>query len=228
MNNGLLAALALAACASHETPAASSDPHHEALPIGADVSTDPTRSPGGVYQLNRAHTSVVWRIRHIGVSLLTARFSNISGSLQFDPQTPENSSVNVTIQTASVDTGVVNRAGEKTFDPAVANLLGAQDHPEITFVSTSIRRTGPTTGIMTGNLTFNGQTHPIDIEVQFHGGTYWDAAQRHLLGFSGRVVIDRLQWGVESQVVNESAGNLVEVIIETEFNQSGAAPQGNG
>jgi polyisoprenoid-binding protein YceI len=219
--------LFLAACASAQTmpvaqaqppsaPAAAS-PVPAAIAADPDTSLNPADAPAGGYTLDGRHASVIWRVRHAGLGLYTARFDTIAGTLNFDPRSPANSSVNVTIAAGSVSTGLRNRQGELSFDREIAEVFGAAANPNLTFVSRTVQVTGPTAGLITGDLTLNGQTHPVTIEASFHGGRFLRLRGKHVLAFSGRTIINRSQWGVGSVIFNQFASDQVEILIDAEF-----------
>jgi polyisoprenoid-binding protein YceI len=204
-------------------PNAAASPVPASIPRGADTSLNPADAPAGAYTLDGRHASVLWRIRHMGLSLFTARFDTISGSLNFDPANPTASTVEVTIAANSVNTGVLNADGQRAFDHEIAtNVLGAEDNPNIRFVSSSIQLTGPATGLIVGDLTLHGQTHPVTLEASFEGGRFVQFAGKHVLAFSGRTVIDRSQWGAgfANPVINGTTGNQVEILISAEFRKN--------
>lgn len=226
----LIAALLLGACATMPVvaqtapaPGAAASPVPASIPRGADTSLNPSDAPAGAYALDGRHASVLWRIRHMGLGLFTARFDTLSGTLNFDPNNPAASTIDVTIAANSVNTGVLNADGQRAFDHEIAtNVLGAGDNPNIRFVSHSIQVTGPTTGLIAGDLTLRGQTHPVTLEASFEGGRFVQFVGKHVLAFSGRTVIDRSQWGAEfaNPVVNGTTGNQVEILISAEFRKS--------
>ncbi len=221
----LAAAIFCAACATAPATApvaAATDvsPVVAALPPGADTSLNPADAPAGAYTLDSRHASVTWRIRHMGLGIYAARFDTIAGALNFDPAHPENSTINVTIAAASVSTGLVNAQGQRAFDQEIANnVLGAEANPTITFVSRSIQLTGPTTGLITGDLTLRGQTHPVTLDASFEGGRFVQFFGKHVIAFSGRAIIDRSQWGAgfANPLINATTGNTVEILIAAEF-----------
>ena len=224
----LAAALFLAACATAPAAAqgAAAQASGPASPIaatlapGGDTSLNPADAPAGTYTLDPRHASVVWRIRHLGLSAYTARFDTVSGALNFDSLHPENASINVTIAANSVSTGLVNAQGQRAFDQEIANgVLGAESNPNITFTSRSIQLTGPTTGLISGDLSLRGQTHPVTLEASFEGGRFVQFFGKHVIAFSARTIIDRSQWGAAfaNPLANGAAGNNVEILISAEF-----------
>jgi polyisoprenoid-binding protein YceI len=225
MRHAILAAVLLtAACATGSAgtpaPAAPAAVAGPAVDYDPTVSRDASTGAAGEYALDPRHAFVNFRFRHNGLGMSTYRFDTIAGTLTFDPASPGNSSVNVTIAANSLSSGLLNQAGERAWDREMQGFIGAETTPNITFVSTSARTTGPTTGIVTGNLTMNGQTHPVDLDVTFHGARFNEARQRHSLGFAGHAVIDRTQWGVGGGVIDRIASRQIEIIIEAEFNKS--------
>ncbi|MBY0562779.1 MAG: YceI family protein [Hyphomonadaceae bacterium] len=222
----LASALMLAACATATAPAPSSAPQQSvstASPVPAAIAADPDTSlspadaPAGAYTLDPRHASVTWRIRHLGLGLYTARFDTIAGTLVFDPANPANSSINATIAAGSVSTGLLNRQGERAFDREIAQALGAQANPTITFVSRAVELTGPATGLITGDLTLNGQTRPVTLEARFHGGRFVVLRGKHQLAFAARTIIRRSEWGVTQWGM--FTGDEVEILIDAEFIQ---------
>lgn len=219
-NRWLAVSLLLVACASPVTPA---QPMVRELvrhpsPPPEETLLDPASHPSGEYHMDRRHTSVTWRVRHMGLSMYTARFDRKSGVLHFDAQHPENSILSVSIDVGSIDTGDINRAGEAgVFDREIAAALGAEAHPQITFVSTSIERTGPVTGLVHGELTLNGVTRPTTLESIFTGGRRFEDRDLSILAFSARTTISRAEFGVTQW--SEFAADDVEILVEAEFDQ---------
>src|SRR5262249_12793837 len=134
-----------------------------AAQIARDFSTDPAAAPAGRYNLDPRHTKVMASVVHLGLSNFAIRFMPVSGVLDFDPKDPTESHLDVSIDPHSIDTGV------PVLDQDVlARGFKSSDAP-FHFVSTRIERTGPNTGRITGDLTFNGTTKPVTLEATFNG-----------------------------------------------------------
>jgi polyisoprenoid-binding protein YceI len=116
-----------------------------------------------------------------------------------------------------VNTGLLNREGERAFDRDIAAYLGGEAHPEIAFESRSIELTGPTSGLIRGDLTFNGQTHPVTLEAVFEGGRTIPTSQRNVIAFSARTIIQRTRWAPGTVHNSASPADDVEVLISVEF-----------
>jgi polyisoprenoid-binding protein YceI len=212
------AAFAVAGCVSMgdttvmATPAAT--PASVAAPAADPAKAELlARQPAGVYEVEPTHTSLTFRLSHWGLSQYTARFDRISGTIDFNPASPTASTADITVDPASISTGLPN------FNTKLANdVFKADSGGTVRFVSTGLTATSPTTGVMTGNLTMAGQTGPVSLAVQFNGGQPNPfAAGRQSIGFSARGTLKRSQWGITSWLPN--VGDDVEVIIEAEFLQ---------
>lgn len=210
----IVSACALGACVSAVPPSGAASPA-----IGAPVSAQfaaPVDQPSGMYALDPAHASVLWRVSHFGLSMYTGRFNTIAAQLDFDGQAPQNSKISVTIAAASVDTGHQALGGKKDFNAEIANAaFGAEKNPQITFVSTSVTRTGPASGKLIGDLTLNGVTKPDMLDVTFYGGKANPFNGKQRLGFAARGKIKRADWGVTNWA--GAIGEDVELVIEAEF-----------
>lgn len=175
--------------------------------------------PAGDYRLDPRHASVLFRIRHQGLAWFTARFDTKDATLTLDPTDPSRSQLRASIDAGSVNTGVLSSQGERVFDQTIGRALGAQTTPTITFVSTSIERTGEHTGRITGDLTMNGQTHPATLDATFEGDTN-DLLRggSRVLGFSAQGTIDRTDWGINDW--RAFTGSEVQIVIEAELVRS--------
>ena len=148
------AMLTLAACTPAETPP----------PPPVAVSVD---APSGEYTLDKAHTSLVVRASHLGLSHYTLRLTGLNATLSFDAADPTKSSVTATIAAGSVSTEF---PGSVDFNAELENSewLDAATHPLITFNSTGVELTSPNSGRMTGSLTLRGITKPVTLDVTFN------------------------------------------------------------
>ena len=153
------------------------------------------------FVFDKAHSTIGFQVRHL-FSKVPGKFDDFSGQIQLDEANPEQSSVEVTIQVASVDTGVKMRDD----DLRSPNFFDAKKFPEITFKSSSVKRTGENTADVTGNLTMHGVTKEVVLKVELLGKgagmkpgsivSGWDAAtalKRSDFGLSWNKVIEGTQ-----------------------------------
>lgn len=215
----LAALLGLSACAGAPGAANTPAPFSQATaPIAAVAADYPIAVdlPAGAYRLDPRHASVYFRIRHMELAWFTARFDVKDATLNLNPTDPSASQLTASIDTSSVNTGLTNAQGERSFDNAIARAIGLEATPQISFTSTAIVRTGVHTARVTGDLTMNGQTHPADLDVTFDGGRV-DPLRggAMVLGFSAHGTITRSAWGVTQW--RAFTGDEVQIVIEAEF-----------
>jgi polyisoprenoid-binding protein YceI len=185
----------------------------------ADVADPPApalAAPSGRYVSDPGHTSLHWQIRHLGLSNYTARMRTVSVTLDFDAANIEASSVTATIDPGSIDTYFV---GDKNFNAEIASplILDAARHRAITFRSTGIRRTGPNTADVTGDLTLRGVARPVTLAASYNGSmAEHPFVKVPALGFSARGRIDRTAFGLDF-LSGQGLGDEVDILIETEL-----------
>lgn len=179
------------------------------------------KPPAGVYTIDKPHTSVTFRVSHMGFSRYTAGFGKVDGRLKFDPDHPATMSVEATIDPSSL---VLNAPPPGFHDQLMGkSFFEAAKFPAITFKSTKVQLTGPHAAKVTGDLTLHGVTRPVTLDVTYNGGYPPNAMDPGgaRIGFSAHGVIKRsafgMGFGVPAPGSNMGVGDDVEVMIETEF-----------
>ena len=176
---------------------------------------DVAAAPEGAYVLDPAHASVNWSLSHSGLSFYTARFDEISGVLDFNPDVPTASRLDVRINPKSVSTG------DADWDDTLATsgkYFDGDTHNEIRFVSTSSTKTTETTGKVTGDLTLRGITKPVTLDVTYNGAGKSFGHPGATLGFSAVGTLNRSDWGM-SHLTSFGIGDEVTLRIQAEFNE---------
>jgi polyisoprenoid-binding protein YceI len=163
----LIAVAALAAACSPrpggEAKTAATPDANAAAPAAPQPPSD---APAGEYAMDLAHTSILFRVSHIGMSHYTGRFTKADGKLKFDPANPAAQSVTATIDARSLQTDYPEPA-KLDFDAQVQKeFLETAKFPQITFKSTKVEPTGPRTAKVTGDLTLHGVTRSVSIPAQ--------------------------------------------------------------
>jgi polyisoprenoid-binding protein YceI len=183
-------------------------------PAGAQAAAAPASegpiAVAGTYSLDESHASVVARILHHRTSYTVFRANTVAATLQWDPVRVENSKVEVTVDTRSIDTPV---AGFGTLVQG-ALYLNTAKFPEAKFVSTSIRRTGPKTGVIEGQLTFLGQTKPLTVNAELLGESR-SVRGAAKVGFHGVAKFKRSDYGMTHLLA--IIGDEVELVLDLEF-----------
>ncbi|MGH6888600.1 MAG: YceI family protein [Rhizomicrobium sp.] len=185
------------------------------LPVLAqNVSLDPAQSPSGTYGVNAGHTQVLFSILHLGLTDYYGRFDKISGTLEYDGKRPEHSSVFIAVDTSSLDVP----SARLTDQLKSAAVFDAQHFPAATFKSTSIVRTGPTTGRISGLLTIRNVTRPVILDATFNGGEQGPIGG-YSLGFRAAGTIRRSDFGLNRTIWTSFVGDDVHLIITAMFDR---------
>jgi polyisoprenoid-binding protein YceI len=155
------------------------------------------------------HAFVNFKISHLGYSWLYGTFKDFDGSFSFDAAKPQDSKVNVTLNTTSVDT---NHA-ERDKHLRSGDFLNVSKHPTATFASTAVKSTGEGTAEITGDLTLNGVTKPVVIAATFigEGKDPWGG---YRAGFAGSTKLKLKDFDIQKDL--GPASQEVELIISVE------------
>jgi polyisoprenoid-binding protein YceI len=185
------------------------------LPAPLLAQAAPVNAPAGTYVLDPTHASLTWRVKHLGLSMYTARFTGFESQITLDPKAPTKSTVTVSIDPRSTRTDFPFPEKED-FDKVVAErFLMANAHPKISFRSTGLVATGPTRGRLTGDLTFNGVTKPVSLDVTLNDAILNPFTKLPTLGFSARGTLKRSDFGATELL--GPIGDEVELMIEAEY-----------
>ena len=155
------------------------------------------------------HAFVNFKISHLGYSWLYGTFKDFDGSFSFDAAKPQDSKVNVTLNTTSVDTNHAERDKHLRSD----DFLNVGEHPTATFASTAVKSTGDGTADITGDLTLNGVTKPVVIAAKFigEGKDPWGG---YRAGFEGSTMLKLKDFDIQKDL--GPASQDVELIISVE------------
>jgi polyisoprenoid-binding protein YceI len=156
-----------------------------------------------------AHASINFKIQHLGYSWLTGRFNDFDGSFEYDAAKPADSSINVTIDTTSIDS---NHA-ERDKHLKGSDFLDVKKYPTATFKSTGFKSTGEGVGNMTGEFTLHGVTKTITIPVERlgEGNDPWGG---YRAGFSGATVLKLSDYGIDYNLGPASSTVEIELHVE--------------
>ena len=123
-----------------------------------------TANAGDTFKIDPSHSTVAFKVGHM-LGAAKGKFTKFSGTVEVDREHPEQSSVNVTIQAASINTAIVKRDDHLRS----AEFFNVEKFPEITFKSRGVKKTGAVSGEIAGDLTMHGVTRPITLRVQLQG-----------------------------------------------------------
>jgi polyisoprenoid-binding protein YceI len=165
----------------------------------------------GVYDLDQAHTTVEFIARHLMITKVRGRFSSFTGTVTV-AEVPEESSVEVTIDAASIHTSQDQRDEHLRS----ADFFESEKYPTLTFKSTSVKLDGDDWKV-TGDLTVRDVTRPVVLDVEFDGAntTPWGT---QAVAFSASTEIDRENWGLTYNQALETGGVVVGKKVRIELN----------
>ena len=168
---------------------------------------------GGGYTLDKDHAALIFKINHLGFSTFIGRFGDFDASLDFDPENIENSSVEVIVNTASIDVNLP----EFEEDLRGGSWFDVENYPQAVFRTTEfVESVDEDTFIFRGDLTLLGETAPLDLEISFHGGGRNFLTRKYTLGFSASTTFLRSDHGLDN-MVNFGVGDEIDLEIHVEF-----------
>jgi polyisoprenoid-binding protein YceI len=174
------------------------------------------------WNVDASHTEINFSVKHF-FTPVSGTFKDFEIDLMFDAEAPENSSVNVSINVASVDTKNERRDNHLRS----ADFFDTETHPQMTFESTSIRMADDGTMVAKGNLTIKGITKEIDLGIDLLGITELPPEMQEMMGgvvrvagFQASTTIDRREFevGVANWAQTVIVGGDVNITIALEAN----------
>jgi polyisoprenoid-binding protein YceI len=167
--------------------------------------TSPTLTAGR-WAVEPAHSSIGFTVRHLGLSKVRGQFNTFTGSVEIADDILA-SSVSASVDLSSIDTNNPDRDGHLRS----TDFFGVDDHPQMTFTSTSI-----TTSTLSGDLTLNGITKPVSFDLEFHGVAV-DGYGMTRAGFSAAGRILRSDYGIDFNMPVGLDGMLIGDKIDIEL-----------
>ncbi|MGD0004817.1 MAG: YceI family protein [Anaerolineaceae bacterium] len=170
------------------------------------------------WKIDPYHTQIQFTARHMMISKVRGQFEKFSGTVNLDENNPANTTVEMQVETASVNT----REPRRDDHLRSTDFFNAEAYPYITFKSKQVKVIDDLHALLVGDLTIRGATHEVTLEVEFTGKAKSPYGQVNY-GFTGSTRINRKDWGLIWNVALETGGWLVsdeiEITIEIELMQ---------
>ncbi len=163
----------------------------------------------GTYEVDAVHSSVVFRILHMGVSNFYGRFGAMKGEVVLADKA-EDCKVSMEIDANSIDTNNKQR-DDHVRGPEFFNVA---EFPAITFESTKVSKSGGKYSL-TGNLEFHGVTKEVKVDMQLVGAKDTGARMGYRAGFEGKLTVDRTAFGITA--FEDALGKDIEITIAIEL-----------
>ena len=157
----------------------------------------------GTYAIDTSHSAAQFTVRHLMVAKTKGRFTDFSGEITIADD-PLQSSVAVTIQAGSINTGDDKRDGHLR----TGDFLDVEQFPTLTYVSRSVRHVKDEHFVVEGDLTVHGVTKPVALELDYEGtvGDPWGGVRAV---FSAKTKINREEFGLTYNQALETGGVLI-------------------
>jgi polyisoprenoid-binding protein YceI len=164
------------------------------------------------WNIDHTHTNAEFVVRHMMITNVRGKFTDVSGTIDFDPANPAAASVDATISVASITTGVTDRDNHLRSP----DFFDVENYPSITFKSTRVESTGENNARLIGDLTIRNVTREVALEVEFLGQNKnpWGMT---VAGFEASTKINREDFGLTWNVALETGGVLVGKDIKIEL-----------
>ena len=169
----------------------------------------------GEYRMDAAHTRIYFIARHAMITSVRGYFHEFDGTLNLDGKDPAASTAQATIRVASLDTGQEQRDAHLRSP----DFFDVETYPDMTFASTRIEAVDEDTYRVTGDLTIRDQTRPVTLDVTFNGSAK-DPYGNLRVGFEGKGVVNRKDWGLTWNAALETGGFMVSDRVRIEFDVS--------
>lgn len=187
---------------------------------GATVLSGPEAE---AWNVDESHTEINFTVKHF-FTPVSGTFQSFDAEFWFDPENPQNSSVKVTIDVASIDTNNERRDNHLRS----GDFFDAENHPTMTFESTSVRQVSQDQLLATGNLTIKGITREVELPISLLGVKELPPEMQemmggitHVAGFEAETRVDRreFQVGVANWAQTVIVGGDVDVKVHLEANR---------
>lgn len=164
--------------------------------------TTATAVSTGTWAIDPSHTEIGFSVRHL-VSKVRGKFEAFEGTI-VTPEDLTNSTVNVTVDLNSINTGTADRDNHLRS----ADFFEVETHPKMTFVSTGIVQKSDTDFVVTGDLTIKGVTKPVELATEFlgEGGDPWGGTR---VGIEATAEISRKEFGIDFNIPLEGGKVMV-------------------
>lgn len=176
------------------------------------------------WTIDGSHTQIQFSVRHLMIAKVRGSFEKFSGSVQLDEKHPENTTVEVSVETASINT----REPQRDAHLRSADFFNSEVFPVMTFKSKRVELVDAAAARLVGDLTIRGVTKEITLNVEFLGkaASPWGTTSA---GFTANAKIDRTDWGLTWNRGLETGGvlvgNEIEIAVDLELVETPTAEE---
>ena len=157
-------------------------------PLPATVTS--TGAAADSYRIDSVHSSVIFRIKHMGIAYVYGRFNDISGSFSYDPKDPAKFSIDVQVKAESIDT----KAARRDNHLKGPDFFNAKEFPLISFKSKKATKAGTDRYKVSGDFKLHGVSRPVDVTIEHTGSGNFRGYRE---GFEATFTIKRSDFGMK-------------------------------
>jgi len=176
-----------------------------AIVLLAAVAAGPAAATESTWEIDPAHSSVQFSVRHMMVSNVRGEFRKVSGTVQGDETDPTKAKVEATIDTTSIDT----RNEKRDSHLKSADFLDTEKFPTMTFKSKKIEKTGDHRYRVTGDLTLHGVTRDVTLDVEGPSTAVKDPMGNVRVGATATAKLNRQDFGITWSKALDGGGVMV-------------------
>jgi polyisoprenoid-binding protein YceI len=167
------------------------------------------------YEVDPAHTQIMFKVRHMGVSTVTGKFNRFAATFAYDPKDPASSWVTATIDAASIDTDNERRDNHLRSP----DFFAADSYANLTFQSTGVEQVEDGRLRVSGDLSIRGVTKPVVLDVTLEGATVGQGGLP-IVGWTAETTVNRKDYGLMWNRLTEAGGWVVgedvRIVLEVE------------
>ena len=182
--------------------------------VTPNYSTELAELRSGDYALDPDHAYLLFRVEHLGLSMVVGRFDEVDATLDFDPDDLGALRLDGVVDVASIDLDDEDLEGRLMG----ADWLDAAAHPEARFTTTSVEPGEGGAFVVTGDFTLRGTTLPLALDARFNGGADNILTGRYTLGFAATGALSRSDYGIDS--FGALVGDEIGIEIHAEFQRA--------
>jgi polyisoprenoid-binding protein YceI len=186
--------------------------------FGSAVLTISAAAQTETWQLDPPHSAAQFSVRHMGISTVRGTFTKVNGTVQYDPANVSKTSMDVTIDAASLDT----RVNRRDNDLRSEHFFDVEKYPVITFKSKRVESAGSDKLKVTGDLTIRGVTKEVVLDVDGPTKPMKDPKGKLHMGASATAKINRMDFGVSAD--RGMIGDNVSITIDVELVKAESNP----
>jgi polyisoprenoid-binding protein YceI len=154
--------------------------------------------------IDPTHSEIQFKVKHLVISTVTGSFKTFEGTAETDGDDLTTADIKFSADIASIDTNQAQRDEHLRS----AEFFDAENHPKLTFTSSSLEKTGDETYKLKGDLTIKGVTKPVVLDAEY-GGAMTDFYGQNKAGFEITGKINRKDFGLSWSATTEAGGVVV-------------------